>query len=70
MAYVIDSRQHLFEKAFRASWISLKLILKLTVYLPLWLVGYLITTLILDKNDDNLPWIGFNQIILFAILFY
>jgi len=42
MAYIIDSNQYLFDKALRALWVTLKLILKLLIYLPLWFVGYLI----------------------------
>src|SRR4051812_32904328 len=68
MAYVIDSSQYLFDKALRALWVTLKLILKLLIYLPLWFVGYFITSLILEKNDDGLAWIGL--ITLFAVLTY
>lgn len=68
MAYLINSGQYLFDKTLKALWISLKFSLKLITYLPLWFAGYLITSLILQKNDDGLAWIGL--IILFAILIY
>lgn len=68
MAYTMKSNQYLFDKTLRGLWIAFKIILYLAIYLPLWLSGYLITSLFLKKNDDIFAWIGL--IILFTILAY
>lgn len=68
MPHIIDSSQYLFDKTLRALWISAKFALKLITYLPLWFVGYLITSKILEKKDDGLAWIGL--VILFTLLIY
>lgn len=68
MAYIIDSNQYLFDKVFWAIWKAIKIIFKLTVYLPLWFAGNLITSQILGKNEDPLTWIAL--IILFALMAY
>ena len=68
MAHIIDSNQYLFDKVLKGLWIAFKLILKLAIYLPLWFSDYLMTSLILEKNDDAYIWIGL--IILFTILAY
>jgi hypothetical protein len=68
MAYIVDSNQHLFDKVLWAIWKAIKIFLKLTVYLPIWFSGYLITTQILSKNEDPLTWIAL--IILFTLIAY
>jgi len=68
MAYIIDSNQYLFDKVLWAIWKAIKIIFRLTVYLPFWFAGYLITSKILIKNEDPLTWIAL--IILFALLAY
>lgn len=68
MGYIVNSNQYLFDKTFAGLRIALKLFIKLLVYLPLWFTGYMISTNILQKDDDALAWIGL--IILFALLIY
>lgn len=68
MAYIIDSNQYLFDKVLWAIWKAIKIIFKLTVYLPLWFAGYQITSQILIKNEDSLNLIALT--ILFALLIY
>lgn len=68
MAYCFDSSQYIFDRALLYLWITLKLIFKLIVYIPLWFVGYMLTTTILEKADSALIWLSL--IFLFAALLY
>lgn len=63
-----NSGQYLFDRCLNAIFFAFKLMFKGIVYFPLLVTGYLLTTLILQKHDHALAWIGL--VLLFAFILY
>lgn len=55
--YYYSQEQYLFDQNLRSIWFFLLLLIKAILYLPHLTLAYLITSQILDKQNNGLTWI-------------
>lgn len=66
--YYYDSTQHIFDRALWAIVAVAKWLLQALVYLPFWFCGYLLSTLLLEKQDSVWAWLI--TTVIFGVLLY